>query len=210
MRKLPTIISVIMILLVVVAAGCGEKEKKLQVKSGLAARIDKIKLSEVYVNQKFENLGEAERRVFDGIDGKSRFVDKLIEERVLYLEARSKDLHNQDEIKEEIEQSERNVLLSHYYQKEIVAKIQVGDDEVKQYYDKNPDEFKTKALFRAQHIFSEDSMKCVRWKEQLNRGANFSVLAKEQSEDEITAIVSGSLGYFNPGGYIKSIGFSPT
>ena len=39
MRKLPTIISVVMILLVIVSAGCGKKEEKLQVTRGLAARI---------------------------------------------------------------------------------------------------------------------------------------------------------------------------
>jgi len=208
MRRIPVISSVVIILLAVIAAGCGKKEEKLQVKRGLAARIDDTKLTEEYVDAKFEALGEAEKKVFDGIDGKSRFVDKLIEERLLYKEALSKNLHNDEEIKEQIEQSERNVMLSYYYQNEVVAKIEVGDDEVKKYYDANQEEFKTRALMRAQHIFSEDSMKCVRWKKRLDGGENFSVIAKEESEDQMTAIVSGSLGYFNPGGYIKSIGFS--
>jgi EpsD family peptidyl-prolyl cis-trans isomerase len=210
MRRIPAISSVFMILLAVIVTGCGKKEEKLQVKHGLAARIDDIKLTEEYVDAKFEALGDAEKKMFEGIDGKSRFVDKLIEERILYREAIAKNLHNDEEIREQIEQSERNVLLSYYYQNEVVAKIEVGDDEVKEYYDANQEEFKTRALMRAQHIFSEDSMKCVRWKKRLEAGENFSKIAKEESEDQMTAIVSGSLGYFNPGGYIKSIGFSQT
>jgi hypothetical protein len=51
-------------------------------------------------------------------------------------------------------------------------------------------------------------LKAVSWKKRIDAGEKFEKLAKEESEDKQTAPVIGDLGYFNPGGYVKFIGYS--
>ncbi len=66
----------------------------------------------------------------------------------------------------------------------------------------------TRAIINAQHMFTSDRKKAEQWKKRLAAGEDFSKIAKEESEDELSAPDGGNLGYFNPGGYVKFIGKS--
>ncbi len=194
-------------MLLVFISGCS-KDDDLEVKTGIAARIGDTKLTTDEVDKRFEQLGADQRGDFKGKRGKVAFVDKLIEEQIIYEEALTKKLDRDRDIKGRIEKAKKAILISEYYRKEIVDKVNITDAEIKEYYNTNQEEFRTRALIKAHHIFSTDSMKAVEWKKRLDAGENFSKIAKEESEDSLTALNNGNLGYFNPGSYIKFVGFS--
>jgi len=183
-------------------------EKKIEVNTGLAARIENIKLTRKELEDRIEGLPPEMANRYGGKEGKADFVDMIIDEEVLYLAALETDLKNEEEVREQLRRAEKNVLITAYYDKNIREKVEITDREVEQYYDEHPEEFLTRAIVKAQHAFTTDSMKAVEWKRRLDEGEEFNRIAKEESEDASTALYRGNLGYFNPGGYVKFYGES--
>jgi hypothetical protein len=107
-----------------------------------------------------------------------------------------------------VEKFERSALVSEYYLREIKAKAYPTDQEIKEYFDSHQQKYEIQPIVRAQHIFSADSVKLVGLKKRVEAGEPFTTLAHKYTEDEMTRADGGSLGYFNPGGYVKGIGYS--
>ena len=210
MMKRALLSSIILISLVFVAFSCGEKEPRIEINDGVAIRIGNKKITDAEIDEKFELLPENQKDNFNGPAGRARFVDLIINDELFYMEAKNRNLINDPVVKAELEAIERRILIGAFYQREIVDKIEISDTEIESYYDSNSDEFTNLSLYKAQHIFSKDSMKCVQWKKRIDEGEKFSAIAKGESDDHSTAPSYGDLGYFNPDGFVKFIGKSRT
>ena len=107
----------------------------------------------------------------------------------------------------------RNLLTHKLVETEVIAKIEVPDEEVKAYYDRNLIQFTTPEKVCASHILiaatrqddktvHEAARERIRMiEEKLKSGEDFEVLAKEYS-DCPTRQKAGSLGCFSRGGMI--------
>ncbi len=96
--------------------------------------------------------------------------------------------------------------------REIASKIVIGPNEAKEFYDKNPDYFKTPEMVRASHILVKvdpkatpeekakalEKMKGIQ--KRIKDGADFAEVAKEVSDDPSKAN-GGDLNFF-PRGYM--------
>lgn len=193
-------------------AGIGSCSKKstggLEVKGGVAARIADTKISEREMQRRFDELSEKQKKLFKGREGKADFTDKLIEQKLLAREALAEGLDKSEEVRDRIDELKENILVAEYFKKKIEGKSAVTEQEVEEYFTSHKEEFTNPAVLRAQYIFSTDSLKAARWLKQIRAGADFGRLAKAESEDKTTAPANGDLGYFNPGGYIRTIGTS--
>jgi EpsD family peptidyl-prolyl cis-trans isomerase len=196
------------VVLSLLLVSCSGEERDLELKSDLAAKVGDAKITIKESEQRFEQLPSKQRDEFKGKRGKAEFVDKLIEEELIYQEAMSEDLQYVPEIKSKLRQAEKSILITEFYNREILGKIDVSEEEIEKYYNENMLEFTTRAIIQAQHMFTADRKKAESWKRRLAEGENFSKIAKEESEDELTALEAGNLGFFNPGGYVKFIGRS--
>jgi len=208
MRAVRTILSIGLVFIFAMIVSCSKKSDSIKVNQGLAARIGKTKITMEEFQSKYDQLTPSQKLEFEGEIGKAKFLDKIIDQELIYLEALKKGLDREEDIKQKLKDARKNVLVGEYYKREIVDKIEIPEEEIKEYYDNHVDEFMTKTLMRAQMLFTTDSMKAVSWRKRLEEGEDFSKLAKHESEDQLTARANGDLGYFNPGGYIKSIGIS--
>ncbi|MBU8921918.1 MAG: peptidyl-prolyl cis-trans isomerase [Bacteroidales bacterium] len=202
--------SIMLASLVFIAFSCGEKENKIEINQGVAIRIGNKKITDAEIDEKFDLLPDNQKNNFKGPSGRARFVNLIINDELFYLEAKNRNLRNDPIVKAELEAVERRILIGAFYAKEIVEKIEIPDKEVESYYDSHSDEFTNLPLYKAQHIFSRDSLKCVQWKKRIDEGEKFSAIAKGESEDRSTAPSYGDLGYFNPDGFVKYIGKSST
>lgn len=190
-------------------SGCGPGEKeKLEVNAGLAARVGDVKITQKEIDDRYEKMGPQIRARFTGLEGRARYVDTVIDEELLFLAAKETDLRYDDAVKEQLRQAEKNVLITAYYDREIRQKVEVTEDEIEQYYNGHWEEFLNRAIVKAQHVFSKDSLKVVGWKRRIDAGEKFNKIAGEESEDQTTVHTAGNLGYFNPGGYVKFYGSS--
>lgn len=86
-------------------------------------------------------------------------------------------------------------LMKSYYETKI-KEFEPTDEEIQKYYDKNKDNF-FKA--KASHILVETVEEANKLKKELNKGADFAEMAKENSKDPGSAANGGSLGEFKNG-----------
>jgi peptidyl-prolyl cis-trans isomerase C len=208
-----------MLLLVMIAAcvaltasSCSrdKKDKGVESQTGLAARVGDIKITDEQVANMYNELPVAQQKEFKGRDGQAKFVDRLIEQHLIYQAALDKNLDKTDEMKDRIRLATMNILVSEYFAKEMLGRINIEPNEIEDYYSSHSAEFVRPPVVRAQYLFTVDSLKAVKWQARLSGGMEFSKLARAESEDKATASLGGDLGFFNPGGYIKSIGTSET
>ncbi len=209
MSKRIVLICVALVFSGMIVSSCSEKEEKpIQINKGIAARVMGVKITNKRVDDEMKKLTPSQLREFKGEEGRLKFIDKMIEEYLLYAAAKDAKIDQDEEAREIIENSRRRIMIGQYYQKNIINEIEVTDEEIEEYYNANQDEFKGRPVMKAQHIFTKDRAKADALKKRLDEGEVFSKLAKEESEDTTTAWDYGNLGYFNPGSYIKYIGVS--
>jgi parvulin-like peptidyl-prolyl isomerase len=202
-------------LLFMLIAGCavltvsscsrGKKDNALKVKTGLAARVGDIKITEDFMLRTFEELPDNQKKQFKGPDAQANFVDRLIEQHLFYLAAVDAKLDKSEEMQERLRWVTMNILVAEYFTKEVTDKIKIEPKEVDEYYASHPKEFVQAPVYRAQYLFTTDSLKAVSWKKRLAKGEIFTNIAAKESEDKVNAPTGGDVGFFNPGGYIKGV-----
>jgi peptidyl-prolyl cis-trans isomerase C len=94
---------------------------------------------------------------------------------------------------------------------EISAKAAVKPEQVQDFYDKNPDQFKQQERVRASHILiavpqngdaaakTTARAKAEQVLKDVKAGKDFAALAKEHSQDPGSAVQGGDLGFFQQG-----------
>jgi len=108
----------------------------------------------------------------------------------------------------------RGMAIQTFIDKEIAQKIVVADKEVKEYYDSRPELFKQPEQVQASHILvkvdpkaeaskkAESRKRIEKIQDRLEKGEDFSALAKEASQCPSGA-KGGDLGYFRRGQMVK-------
>jgi peptidyl-prolyl cis-trans isomerase C len=108
----------------------------------------------------------------------------------------------------------RGMAIQQLIDTEVSAKIVVGDDETKSYYDANPKLFQQPEQVKASHILikveadapqekkDEARKKIVSVQEKAKKGEDFATLAKTYSEGP-SGPKGGDLGYFRRGQMVK-------
>lgn len=94
---------------------------------------------------------------------------------------------------------------------EIASKVAVKPEQVQEFYDKNPDQFKQAERVRASHILislpqnadaaakTQAKTKAEAVLKDVKAGKDFAALAKEHSQDPGSAVNGGDLGFFEQG-----------
>lgn len=81
----------------------------------------------------------------------------------------------------------------------LKSSIKVTDDEAEKYYQDHADQYATKAQRKVSHILVKDEKQADALLKQLQEGADFSKLAKEDSQDPGSASKGGELDWFEKG-----------
>ena len=202
------ITGVAFVYIVIFLGGCEGENDKLEIKTGLVARIGDQVIKEREFEERIKSLPSSQKRRFRGEIGRAKLVDEMIKERMLYMAALENKLQYNENIKIRLNYTRQTILIQALYAM-LADNIECSDEMIKEYYDNNQIEFKTESTIKAQHIFSRDSLKVVEWKKRIDSSKDtqlFSRIAKEESEDSLTAPKGGLLGYFNPYGFIKFVG----
>ena len=119
-------------------------------------------------------------------------TDKEIDERLDQLkeqyfegdEQRYKDeLEAQGLTEEQVRSDLETRLLSEKVFEKVTSEVEVTDEEIQKYYDENKAQFETPASREVRHILVKSKAKADALHRQLENGANFAQLAKENSTD---------------------------
>jgi len=131
-------------------------------------------------------------------EGKKDFLDNLVTGELLLNEAKHQGLEKDKETAKKIEEAKRDVLINAAVQKIVTEKI--TNNLTRKYYDQHGQQF---SEVHASHILVKNEEEAKDIKKQLDKGADFSELAKKHSKDPSAAQNAGDLGFFTRDRMVK-------
>ncbi len=138
---------------------------------------------------------------------KKQFLEEMIAKEVIYNDAKKQRITDSKEYKEQLQKimdSIKKDLAIKLWQKKLFEGIKISNKELKDYYNKNKQEFMQKEAVHARHILvkSEDEAKKIIQELKGLKGEalkqKFIELAKEKSTGP-SGSRGGDLGYFSKG-----------
>lgn len=132
--------------------------------------------------------------------GIHQIADELVNQELMYIDAKENNLDQDKEFKDQLEITKEN-MLKNYAMHLLFDSIKVSDDEIKEYYENNKEVVKKPKSYRASHILVEDEKSANDILEEIKNGLSFSDAADKYSTDK--ASKGGDLGEFPKGAMVK-------
>lgn len=132
---------------------------------------------------------------------KEAIVNKLVDSELVYQEAQKLGLDKQADYVAREELARRELLTSAYLQ-DYVKKNPISDADTKAAYEQYKKAYGEKE-FSARHILVKTEAEAKEIIAQLNKGGDFSKIAKEKSLDPGSKDKGGDLGWFSPATMVK-------
>lgn len=192
MKRLLWLVPVLMVLV----AGCGKKEDKILMSIGT----EKITVGDF--QERIDKIPDYLRGYFKDEEGFKTLLDGLVKEKVLVREARRKRLHRKEDLKERLNILENQLLVEEMVKELKKKEIAITDKEAQGYFKKNKNDFVISDKIRVRHILLQSEDKAKELLKKIEKGDDFTKLAREHSIDKVTADKGGDLGYFNKGEFI--------
>lgn len=127
---------------------------------------------------------------------KLEFVERWINGEVLYQEALRRGLQREAQIREKIRAVEKNILIAELVQRELQNRVQVAEEDAREYYEAHADDYTREAdEVRTAQILVPTLEEARKIRKEIEAGGDFSRLAREHSVDP-TAELGGDLGYY--------------
>ena len=143
-----------------------------------------------------KNLGQ-NAAYFQGAEGRKKLVDELIMHELMYTDAVEKNLDNDEEFVEVMNNMKKS-MLQQYNLRKMFNEITISDEELKGYYEKHKEDFVTDEMVKASHILVDSEEKANEILKSINDGLSFEDAAQEFSSCP-SKQSGGSLGQFGRG-----------
>jgi peptidyl-prolyl cis-trans isomerase C len=188
-----------------VFSGCGKKQGSKPV-----AKVGSAVITEEDMEARTKELPPFVQQQFNGPEGKKRLLDAMVDEELVYQDARAMGLEKSEAYLKELERSKRDILMRTYYDKVMEAKATPSDKEVEDYYNTHKDEFVVPENVTARHILVKTGEEAVKIRRQLVGGAKFADLAAKYSLDANSKANGGLIGgTIQKSGNVRGLGLLP-
>lgn len=157
------------------------------------AKIGESPITDSYLNGVISDMPERFRPQVESPEGRRMLLEKIVEMKVVALEAQRLELGDKAGTRERIDQ-----ILAMAYTSMIQSGIAVDEKEIAGFYEKNGAEFKEGEQVNARHILLATEEEAAAVLTELASGKDFAELAKEKSTGP-SAPRGGDLGWFGPG-----------
>jgi peptidyl-prolyl cis-trans isomerase C len=174
----------------------------------LAAQVGDWSMTKDDIEEVISKLTQTQKKRYDTEAGRAQLTDRFLEEELFYKEGMRVGLDKEEAVQEQIDQAVRRIVIAEFYKKKIEEASYPSAEEARRHYEENEDNFISQEIIRARHLFTESEDKIIEMKKKLDEGEKLTTLIHKHSEDELTKKDDGDLGYFNPGGYIRFVGYS--
>jgi tetratricopeptide (TPR) repeat protein len=178
-------------------------------RDSVLARIGRDVITRREVQRRIDELPEPYRTNYGTVDGRRQFVDHLIEERVWLLGARKHGVPARPEVRRQIEQSERDLVIRTYVNEVMAKNAPPADSEARAYYDGHLADYRMPATVTASHILLKTEAEGRRVRQWAKGGQDWKKLAARYSTDSLTRINGGTLGTVTREGLFGGIGSQP-
>lgn len=178
-------------------------------RDSVLARVGKDLITKREVQRRIDELPEPYRTNYGTVDGRRQFLDHLIEERVWLLGARKHGVPNRPEIRQQLQQSERDLVIRTYVNDVMAASPAVSDSDARAYYDAHTSDYRVSPTVGISHILLKTESEGRRIRQWAKGGQDWKKLAERYSTDSLTATHGGSLGAVTREGIFGPIGSQP-
>lgn len=158
-------------------------------------KIEGFQVTERDVEQFLAKMGQ-EGMQFNNEDGKKQIAQELMNQHLIYLDAKENGLENDPEYQKEVEFAKEQILRQ-FSMKKVLEAVKVDENEAKEYYEAHKDQFKKIYQYRASHILVDNEDKAKNVISRLNE-EKFEDLARELSSCP-SSQNGGDLGVFASG-----------
>ena len=123
----------------------------------------------------------ARAQAYNTPEGRAALLDNLIARKLFLMDAKKNLMEREPDFKEQLNRVKDDMLTNYAIQKSV-ERVRVTDDDVKKFYNENPDKFEAGLTFNASHILvdSEEKAKEIAG-EIASGGITFEDAAKKYS-----------------------------
>lgn len=161
------------------------------------ATVNGHEITEEYVDFIIQSMGPQRAMQFQSEQGRKQLINDLVNEELFYLFAKENDIDQEEGFKKEVEQMKAN-LLKQYALKKFLSDVKIEDEEVRNYYEENKEQFKTPESVKASHILVDTEEKANEILGEIKEGLSFEEAAKKYSKCP-SKEKGGDLGFFSKG-----------
>jgi len=183
--------------------------KQAAVTETVLVRIGDEKITPATVQARLDELPEQVKTTFASPEGKQRLLERIVEERVWLAGASKHGVADRPEVKRQLDQQRRDLLVRTYVNEVMSANPAPSDSEAKAYYDAHLTEYQLPATVTLSHIQTKTEASAKKVKQYAAAGQAWKTLAAKYSTDSLTRNNGGALGSTTHEGVFGSIGAQP-
>jgi peptidyl-prolyl cis-trans isomerase C len=129
---------------------------------------------------------------------KQEYLNRWIENELLYQEAKRRGLEDNPEVKMRSRQAVKDVVVLSFLKEQISKQVGISEEEARSVYEQNKELFRREQdEVKASHILLSTPSQADSVYARIKRGEDFSFLAQVLSLDSQTRNRGGDLGYFS-------------
>ncbi|MCU0607428.1 MAG: peptidylprolyl isomerase [Candidatus Edwardsbacteria bacterium] len=154
-------------------------------------------LTKLELDAELEKVPGMYRSQFEGPEGRKKFLDRYVERALLFAEAKRLNPEADPQFNQKLQDARQDQYIRYLIDKEVSAKAQPSDAELKERYRKNIEEYRTKEQVKARQITVATRAEAEQLLKDLKK-AKFDSLARARSSDNY-AKNGGDMGLVNRG-----------
>ncbi len=163
----------------------------------ILATVNGKAITENDLNMAMARFPQENQAFFATEQGKAQLLEQLISFELVHKYAEDENLSETEEYKSQLEILKKDLLIQAGVKK-ILDSVSVTEEEVKAFYDNNPDMFKGEESVKAKHILVDSEEKAKEVKAAIDGGLSFEDAARENSSCPSSS-QGGDLGFFTRG-----------
>jgi peptidyl-prolyl cis-trans isomerase C len=174
--------------------GCGKKQD-----GKVLATIDGEKITLEEFNKELDRIPANMKMLVLTQSGKQSFLDRYVVKRLLLEEAKKESIEKDKEFQERANDIREQLLIESLLKKKVTTNINPSEQELKDYYEKNKDKFKTGQEVDTRQILVKTEKEAREVRAKLDKGEDFADLAKRYSIDPSAKATGGAIGFHAKG-----------
>jgi peptidyl-prolyl cis-trans isomerase C len=162
--------------------------------AAIVAKVGSLEITDKDVDTRLKQLPPQYKATYASEAGRKMLVEQLVQEKLIYLQAKDENYDTNALVLEQVDKARQRLMVGQYIT-DVFKKIQVTDEELKTYYEKNKARFVQNEQIRAKHILFKTQEEAAAAKNRILKGESFEAVAKELSIGP-SASNGGDLGWF--------------
>ncbi len=200
-------LSVLFLCGLIVLTGCKEKKDVI-------AKVGNDSITVEEVSERIMSAPPAYQAYINTEPGRKQFVDLLVREKLILESAKQAGINKREDFKTDLENFKEEQakqlkdyedgLLIEMYLKEVRENlVSASDEEINKYYEEHKEDFTHPVAIIAKHILVSTKEEAEIAYDRINKGEPFDKVAREMSNDKVSAQRGGQIGPFRRGELVK-------